>query len=284
MKRFSLFLLLFFSSFAYALPTVTVSIAPQKYFVEQIAKNLLHVNVMVDAGASSHTYEPKPAQMKAITQSDAYFAIGDGFEKTWLPRFQSTNPKMLIVDTSKGINKLSMKAHHHENAKKEQHEHETLDPHIWLDPILVKAQAKHICDTLSRLYPLHVKEFEANYTAFSARLDQLDQTIQTMLKEVKPRTFIVFHPSFGYFASRYQLEQIAIEVSGKEPKPAELAILIREAKEENAKVVFTSPQFSQKSARTIAQQIGAKVVAIDPLAYHWEENLLTIAKLFQSEL
>lgn len=284
MKYFFLFLGLIFTSSLYAIPTVTVSIAPQKYFVEQIAKNLVLVNVMVEAGSSSHTYEPKPMQMKAISTSDAYFTIGDGFEKAWLPRFQSTNVKMIVVDTTEGISKITMKGHHHDGEKETHHDEAMLDPHIWLDPVLVKIQATHIYNALCTLYPSHVKEFEANYHVFMKSLDTLDEQIKLTLKHVKNRSFIVFHPSFGYFAARYGLEQIAIEVSGKEPKPQELATLIREAKEENVKVIFVSPQFSHKSAQQIAQQVGAKVVAIDPLSAAWYDNLLHIATLFQSEL
>ena len=117
-----------------------------------------------------------------------------------------------------------------------------------------------------------------------ASIDELDKKISNSLQNIQSRKFIVFHPSFGYFAKRYNLEQIAIEVSGKEPKPAELSRIIKEAKEEKTKVIFVSPQFSQKSASQIAKEIGGKVVAIDPLAYQWSENLLTITSIFQTEL
>ena len=287
MKFFILLFTLLFGSLLSAAPTVTVSILPQKYFVEQIAKDFLHVNVMVAPGANQHTYEPKPAQMKELAKSDAYFSIGDGFEKAWLPKFKSSNPKMLMVDTVKDIEKIAMAEHHHEGETKDahqEHEDESLDPHVWLDPILVKTQAKNIYDALVILYPAQSAEFTKNYETFIASLDALDASIQTTLAEVKSRKFIVFHPSFGYFAKRYNLEQIAIEVSGKEPKPSELATIIKEAKEENAKVVFVAPQFSQKSAISIAKQINGKVLPIDPLAYAWSENLLSIAKTFQSEL
>lgn len=287
MKYFFLLFTLLFGSLLSAAQTVTVSILPQKYFVEQIAKDFLHVNVMVAPGANQHTYEPKPAQMKELAKSDAYFSIGDGFEKAWLPKFKSSNPKMLMVDSVKGIEKITMADHHHEGEKKDahrDHEEESLDPHVWLDPILVKTQAKNIYDALVILYPAQSAEFTKNYETFIASLDALDASIQTALNEIKSRKFIVFHPSFGYFAKRYELEQIAIEVSGKEPKPSELATIIKEAKEENAKVVFVAPQFSQKSAISIAKQINGKVLPIDPLAYAWSENLLSIAKTFQSEL
>ena len=284
MKRYLLLLTLLFSLTLWATPTVTVSIIPQKYFVEQIAKDLVKVNVMVGAGASPHTYEPKPAQMQMLANSDAYFSIGDGFEKAWLPKFKSSNPKMLMVDSIKGVQKIAMAEHHHEGEKGGHEEHEELDPHVWLDPILVKTQARNIFDALCTLYPLHVKAFEENYQAFINSIDALDATINDTLKEVKNRSFIVFHPSFGYFAARYNLEQIPVEVSGKEVKPNELATIIKEAKEEGAKVVFVSPQFSQKSAQIIAKAIGGKILTIDPLSEKWYENMLNVAKVFASEL
>ena len=284
MKRFLLAFTLLFSLTLWATPTVTVSIIPQKYFVEQIAKDLVKVNVMVGAGASPHTYEPKPAQMQMLANSDAYFSIGDGFEKAWLPKFKSSNPKMLMVDSIKGVQKIAMAEHHHEGEKGGHEEHEELAPHVWLDPILVKTQAKNIFDALCTLYPLHGKAFEENYQAFINSIDALDATINDTLKEVKNRSFIVFHPSFGYFAARHNLEQIPVEVSGKEVKPNELATIIKEAKEEGAKVVFVSPQFSQKSAQIIAKAIGGKILTIDPLSEKWYENMLNVAKVFASEL
>ncbi len=289
MNRFILFLAGLSVTLFGGTPVVTVSIAPQKYFVEQIAKGLVNVNVMVEPGSSPHTYEPKPSQMKQLAHSDVYFRVGDGFENAWIPKFQSINPKMLIVDTAKDITKIAMVEHHHEGENKQAHHEDDdddggLDPHIWLDPLLVKIQAKTIFETLSTLYPLHVKEFSANYEAFLLSLDNLDATIKSTLSGLQNRKFIVFHPSFGYFAKRYGLEQIAIEMSGKEPKPSELAMIIKEAKEEGAKVVFIAPQFSQKSAQTIAKQIGGKTVVIDPLALAWKENLLLIAQTFQSAL
>lgn len=290
MKYLLLFVSLFMGVILNAAPTVTVSIIPQKYFIEQITKDLVNVNVMVAPGSSSHTYEPKPAQMKELARSDAYFSIGDGFEKAWLPKFKSSNPKLVMVDSVKGIEKLPMVEHHHEEEAGHKghghhdHEEETLDPHVWLDPILVKMQAKNMLDALVSLYPEHATTFTQNYEIFVASLDELDVLLKNTLENVKSRKFIIFHPSFGYFAQRYNLEQIAIEVSGKEPKPSELAKIIKEAKEENVKVVFVSPQFSQKSADTIAKQIGGKTLAIDPLAAAWKENLLNVAKIFQTEL
>ena len=112
---------------------------------------------------------------------------------------------------------------------------------------------------------------------FIKELDTLDTDIKTLLTPHKDKAFMVFHPSWGYFAKRYDLEQISIEIEGKEPKPNELVELIEEAKKHDIKIVFVAPQFSQKSAKTISKNINANVVEIDPLSDNWKESMLNTA-------
>ena len=95
---------------------------------------------------------------------------------------------------------------------------------------------------------------------------------------------MVYHPSWGYFADAYGLEQVPIEIEGKEPTPRELKGLITQAKELGVKVIFIQPQFSAKSAKVIANAIGAQVVLADPLAQNWAENLLLVAEKFEQVL
>ena len=105
----------------------------------------------------------------------------------------------------------------------------------------------------------------------------MDKEIETILNPYKEKAFMVFHPSWGYFAKRYNLEQIPIEIQGKEPKPNELVELVKDAKEHNIKIIFVSPQFSQKSAKTIASNIGGNVVSIDSLGEDWANSLIGTA-------
>jgi len=272
---------------------VTVSIVPQKYFVEQIAEDKVQVNVMVRAGFSPATYEPQTSQMKLLSDSQVYFSIGVPFENAWLEKFEDANRKMLLVDTSKGITKLEMSEHdhhedehekeHHDEKEKdnhhdEEHHEDGLDPHVWLDPLLVKIQAKTIYETLVQIDKKNTDFYTKNYHVFLGKLDELDKKLETKLKNVSKSEFMVFHPSWGYFAKRYNLEQIVVEKEGKEPKPKEIVELIKEAKEHGIKVVFVSPQFSQKAAKTIASSIKGKVVNIDHLAYDYPTGLMNTAK------
>ena len=162
----------------------------------------------------------------------------------------------------------------------------TLDPHIWLDPALVKVQVAHIRDGLSLVDPERAAFYASNAAAFDKELDELDREIRSILEPLpqENRTFLVFHPSWGYFARAYGLTQASIEVDGKEPSPRDLARIIAAGKESGAKVIFVQPQFSQKSAAVIAKQIGATVVRLDPLAEDWAENLRSAARAFADAL
>ena len=279
-------------------PQITVSILPQKYFVEKIVKDKFEVNVMVQPGASPHTYEPKTSQMKALSASKVYFSTGVSFENVWLDKFKKNAKDTLFVDLSDGIEKLAMGKHeHHEEDAKEAehddhaghkkqddhadhdaHDEEGLDPHIWLDPVLVKTQAKNIYETMIKIDVQNADFYKVNYEQFLKELDELDANLKTILAPFKDKAFMVFHPSWGYFAKRYDLVQIPIELQGKEPKPNELVELIKDAKEHNIKIVFVSPQFSQKSAKTISQNIDAKVATINPMVENWSEGLIMTAK------
>ncbi|MFP4071940.1 MAG: metal ABC transporter solute-binding protein, Zn/Mn family [Desulfovibrionales bacterium] len=276
---------------------VTVSIPPQKFFVERIAQDLATVNVMVAPGGSPATYEPKPRQMADLENTAAYFAIGVPFEASWLPRFAAANPSMRIVHTEQGIDKIPMAAHsHHPEGQTGLHDHrghghahghaEILDPHVWLSPLQAKIIALNIRDGFKALDAGNSGVYDRNCDALVKELEQMHEQLRLLFAEsqLSSRTFMVFHPAWGYFAQDYGLEQVPIEVSGSEPSPRELTGLIQLAREERIRAIFVQPQFSKRSAETIADHIDAEVVVADPLAEDWVDNLLSVAKAFQSTL
>lgn len=285
---------------------VFVSIVPQKYFVQQIGKELVDAQVMVQPGANPATYEPKPKQMADLSKTKVYFAIGVPFENVWLEKIAATNPNMRVVHTDHGIEKLAMAAHHHDDPAGEHHEgdlnhekgehhseaehdedhheHAGLDPHIWLSPPLVKIQARTILAALQRVDPAHRSVYEANFKTFAAKIEQLDADLKKTFAGKTGLQFIVFHPAWGYFAHAYGLKQVPIEIEGKDPKPAQLMELIRHARENGIKVVFVQPQFSTKSANIVAREIGGQVAFANPMAEDWMANLRQVADKFQAAL
>jgi zinc transport system substrate-binding protein len=274
-------------------PTVFVSIVPQKFFVQQISKGLVDVEVMVQPGASPATYEPKPSQMAKLSSASAYFAIGVPFEQAWLGKISAVSPEMEIVQTDRGIEKIAMAQHHHEGEVdgKQQHgegrngkalsERTILDPHIWLSPVLVKKQLAVILEGLTSIAPQFQTDFETNYRVFQEKIDALELELRSNLQGSKGMRFMVFHPSWGYFAKEYGLEQVPIEIEGKAPKPAQLGELIRHARENGIGIIFAQPQFSQKNAQVVAREIDGKVIFVDPLAEDWLANLRDVAEKFK---
>ena len=95
---------------------------------------------------------------------------------------------------------------------------------------------------------------------------------------------MVFHPAWGYFAQAYGLQQVPVEIEGKNAKPVRLKELIGLARAKNIKIIFAQPQFSSKSAELVANEIGGQVIFADPLALNWPQNLREVAQKFRTAL
>jgi zinc transport system substrate-binding protein len=268
--------------------TVTVSIVPQTHFVKRLGNERVSVQAMVEPGANPATYEPKPEQLKALQASAVYMRIRVPFEEAWMDRIRGANPEMRVVDTTEGIERLPVDSTHVHDEDEEEEAQETsgehLDPHIWLSPRLVKTQAGTIAEALSEVDPDNRSFYQTNLEDFLGDIDELDAYIREKLQNLENRKFMVFHPSWGYFAHDYDLEMIPVEVGGQEPSARELAALIEEAQEESIRVVFAQPEFSVRSAETIAQEIDGEVRLISPLDPDWEENLRRVADTFAEVL
>ncbi len=267
---------------------ITVSIVPEKYFVERIGGDKVNVNVMVGPGESPHSYEPKPEQMKLLSNSVLYFAIGVEFDEVWKDKLVSTNPDMKWIDLSESLEKMPIAEHHHHDEEGEAHEEEedhdhegeSLDPHVWTSPKNAKIMAEQIFDELVLLDSANKTFYEKNLADFNSDVDTLISDINETLEKLESGKFLVFHPAWGYFARDFGLEQIPIEVDGSEPSSKELAAILEEAEEEEIRVVFASPTFSTKTAEYIAEQIDGQVVLISPLAADWLSNLRSVAEKF----
>jgi len=266
-----------------------VSILPQKYFAERIGGARVHVSVMVGPGQSPATYDPSPRQLARLGSARLYWRMGVPFEKAWMPRIEAANPHMAILDARDGIDLRNMEQAAQVFGQAEQgagaHEHEGgKDPHIWLSPPLVKIMAARLRNALVALDPAGAAQYRANYAAFAADLDRLNRRIQAQLAPVKTRRFMDFHPAWGYFARTYGLTQIPIEIEGKTPGPRTLARVIDLARRDGVRVIFVQAQFSRRDAQTVAQAIGGRVVALDPLSADYMQNLLQAAHAFREAM
>ena len=246
---------------------VFVSILPQKTFVERVGGDRVTVEVMVPPGGSPANYELTPQQVLDLGSADVFFTIGVPFERAFIPVIEANVPGLRVVATDANVEKRFFDP---EAATRP-------DPHVWMDPILVIEQAAVMRDTLIELDPASETEYRAGYAAFEAELRELDAELRDALAPVSGGSLFVFHPAYGYFLDRYDIEQVAIEVAGREPAPAELEAIVERAIGEGARVIFVQMEFAQSSATAIAEAIGGSVVMVAPLAPDYVNNIRSIA-------
>lgn len=270
---------------------VFVSVLPIQTFVEQVGGEHVDVQSMVGPGFNPHIYDPTPQQIAALSGADLYVRTGVPFENAWWERIRSANRRMQVLDARSGIELLPSPEHAHDHGAHEEegaHGGEDAapsgDPHVWTSPVLAKEMAAAIRDELTRIDPDHAAGYAQGYQDLAHELEALDGELAALLRDLPERKFMVFHPAWGYFAQRYDLVQVPIEFEGKEPGPRALADLIDKAKREGVKVVFVQPQFSTQSAEQIARAISGRVVAADPLAADYADNLRRFARAIASAL
>ena len=278
--HFILFFLtiLFFPISTEAKPTVLVSVAPHRYFVSKIAGDTVHVQEMVPAGASAHTFEPTPKQMISASNAKMWFTIGESFEKKVIETIKSYNPNFFVYDLRKGISLIHDPHHCCQHAT-----HSCEDLHFWLSPRLAKIQAKTITNALIEQFPHQEKLYNQNLNLFVKELEELDAKIQTILLKPHNSYILVSHPAYAYFCRDYNFEQLSIEYEGKDPTPQKLTKTLQLSKAKNISVVFIQPQYSSKGAKLVAKEIGAKIVTLNPYSENYAETLLSIAQNFADQ-
>ncbi|MFW3146471.1 MAG: metal ABC transporter solute-binding protein, Zn/Mn family [Thermoplasmatota archaeon] len=273
-----------------AFDLVVVSVLPQKEMVESISGSGIRVEVMVPEGQSPHGYSPTPGQLLDITKADLYFKVGSGveFELNHIGTLTETNPDMVVIDTSKGIDVKSFDEHlgadDHSVEEGEitsengdDHDHEGTDPHIWLSPSNMKIMAGNVRSALIEHDPENGDLYDSNYEAYIGRLEEAIGAMKEKLDPHAGEEFLVYHPAWGYFGDEFGLIQLSIEEEGKKPGPQGIAAIIDQAREHNITVVFVSPQFDTSGARQIADEIGGEVVMVDSLAEDYIDNILEVA-------
>lgn len=255
---------------------ITVSILPQRTFVQKIAGDDFDVNVLIPPGSSPAAYTLRPSQLKDIAQSAVWFRIGYiGFEHSWKDKVAEANTEMKVVNLADGVDLIADQMEQHGD-----HVHmDGVDPHIWLSPKNVKQMAKTILDEVVQLKPENAETYRSNYEKFVASCDSLDSALKAKLAPYKNRKFIVFHPSLSYYARDYQLDQYSLESGGKEPTPSHLKSVVDMANRENIRVIYIQSEFDREHARVFADEIKGKIVQIWPLDPKWEENLNKITDL-----
>ena len=267
---------------------IFVSIGPHLDFCRQIGGNRVSVQLLLPPGKSPGTYAPTPQQMQKLSRSQLFFKVGLPFEKVLLKKIKALSKHPQIIDTQAGIILQPMPDGHFNNSQTSPHDHHhqptDLDPHSWLDPRLALKQATTICAALSHIDPEGTELYSVNLNSLKEKLQALHENLTSTLAPLAGSTIFVYHPAFAYFARAYNLHQLAVEIEGKRPKAKELTKFIKKARQEGARVIFVQPQFDQKSARKIADELNCAVIPLDPLAQNYCANLSFIGETVRNNL
>lgn len=257
-------------------PVLTVTIEPLRYFTETIVGDKFKVVSMVPDGTSPETYDPTPHQLVALSKSKAYLKIGHiGFEKSWIKKLQENTPDLPYYDMSSGIDLIHAACSHAHNDA--EHDHGGIEPHTWNSTKNAHIIAENIYKAVCELDAENASYYKHRLDSLNQIVDRTNTEIQSLLTTAN-KTFLIYHPALTYFARDYGLTQISIEEAGKEPSPSHLQQLIQTCKKNDTRIIFVQKEFDIHNAQMIAKEIGVKVIPINPLNYHWQEEMIQIAK------
>lgn len=267
--------------------TVTVSIPPQKYILEQIAADKINVNCLMSNGSNPETYDPTVIQLKKLENSTAYFRIGNlSFEDAILDKLQSTNPSLPIYNTSEGVSLITGTHHHHchDDGEECRHEESSVDPHTWTSLKNDRQIATNMLNAIIEIDPQNADFYTARYNSFVNKIDSLDAWAANKLTAHQGDAFLVWHPSLSYLARDYGLQQIVLgDIDGKEVSVNHLKSTIDKATGHNVKVFFFQKNMDNRQILTINNELGTKLVLIDPLEYNCENVVKEIVNALTAE-
>lgn len=272
-------------------PVIAVSIPPQEEFVKAIAGDNVEIVTIIPPGSSPETYQPSPKQMQLFSTASVYFAMGvPSEEANLLPKASELNPDAKVIRLDKEVAnvypELYISGHTHENGEDSHADSESLsrDPHIWMSPKRVMVMVDVMEHELSALNPENKELYSSKAKTYKEQLRQLDLSIREQLSESGQKEFIIYHPSMGYFADDYGLKMIAVENEGKDATARQLQSIIDLAKEHNIKVIFHQSEIASAQSRTLADEIGGRVVEITPLSSDYIKSMEKIAATFKEVL
>lgn len=244
---------------------------PLQEALEQVGGDRVDVTNLVPAGAEPHDIELSPRELERLRQARLLVYVGAGFQPGLEKAVQALQaPGLTVVDVTQGISLL-------EGAEDEEDEPagqatppsvmSRRDPHVWLDPLLMKEIVGKVRDALTRIDPAGRDVFDVNSVRYQAQLDALNDELRVGLQHCARREIVTSHAAFQYLASRYGLEQVPISgISPEaEPSPQRLREVTRIAREHGARVIYFETLVDPRVAATIAREVGAQTMVLNPI-------------------
>jgi len=230
---------------------VVSSFFPIGEFVKKIGGNLIDSSLLIPVGIEPHDFEPTIKQIQNVSSADVLIYNGLGME-SWIDKMSVPHK----IDASSGLKVL----YSDKNNK-------TIDPHVWLDPVLAQKEVENIRDGLIKIDPTNRDYYMNNSLHLLNNLDGIDREVKTDLLSCKKKDFISFHNAFSYFAKRYGLNQHSISNTPEdETTPQHLAEIINTAKSLHLNIIYAEELIDPRYASVIADEIpNGKVLVLSPI-------------------
>ncbi|MBR4977078.1 MAG: zinc ABC transporter substrate-binding protein [Thermoguttaceae bacterium] len=257
--------------------SVLVAVDPLAYLVERVGGDRVVVSTLTPTGKDPESFSPTPADLAALASTRLFFRVGLPVEERFAKNVASIAPDSRAVDLCANVELLPNPCAHshpeHDEHAGHSCSHSEIDPHVWTSPAVARQLVAQATVALSEASPENAEFFQSNAATLDAELAALQTEITERLTSFKGRTFVVFHPAYGYFANEFHLTQRAIEAQGKAPRPRELAELSQTARADGLRATIVQPEFDRSAAQVVANEIGAELIVHSPLEKDYFVNL-----------
>lgn len=252
---------------------VVASIFPIADMIQQVGGEHVDVIFVLPAGASPHTFEPKPSLVKKISSAKIFFMVGVGLE-FWAQKFISLSEAALkTVVLSNGVPLIYTTGHfddrqkHHGGKNDSNVRLNVANPHIWLDPVIAKSMVNKIVAALSEVDNRYLTYYNQQGQMYLDELDKLDGLINATVESFRIKKYVSFHASWDYFARQYDLQSVGVieAVPGRNPTPILIKNIVASIKKHDIKAVFAEPQLNPRAAEVIAREAKVKLLMLDPM-------------------
>ncbi len=264
---------------------VLVAVDPLAYLVERVGGDRVVVSTLTPTGKDPESFSPTPADLAALASTRLFFRVGLAVEERFAKNVASIAPKSRSVDLCENVELLPNPCgHSHSEADDDHSSHSPsrscssseLDPHVWTSPAVARRLVEQATAALCEASPENAEFFRANAATLDAELADLQTELSARLASFEGRTFVVFHPAYGYFANEFHLTQRAVESQGKAPRPRELAELLETARDVGVQAIVVQPEFDRAAAQVVANEIGAELIVHSPLEKDYFVNVRTL--------
>jgi zinc transport system substrate-binding protein len=260
-------------------PVVVASFYTLAEFARQVAGDRAEVVALVPTGVEPHDWEPSPRDLVTIEKAAVLVYNGAGFDAGVERIARNVPPKTVVVEATAGLPLVladhpadghdDAHGHRHSTDKRARGDRSAAqqDPHVWLDPRLAKAQVDAIRGGLAKADPTNAEHYATRAAGYMARLGALDEAFGRGLAQCRRREIVVSHAAFTYLAHRYKLLQVPVMglAPQAEPSPARLAQIVRQVRRLKAEVIFSETLVNQRLAETLAREVGARTLVLNPV-------------------